>query len=41
MSQLRADKKGTHRAAFDRNKKKLLKTATICGICGKLVDKSL
>ncbi|TYK87683.1 HNH endonuclease, partial [Streptococcus pyogenes] len=24
MSQLRADKKGTHRVAFDRNKKKLL-----------------
>ncbi|HEP1411118.1 HNH endonuclease family protein [Streptococcus pyogenes] len=41
MAQLRADKKGTHRVAFDRNKKKLLKVATVCGICGKPVDKSL
>ncbi|MGT2923421.1 HNH endonuclease [Streptococcus canis] len=41
MSQLRADKKGPHRVAFDRNKKKLLKTANTCGICGKPVDKML
>lgn len=41
MAELRADKKGTHRVAFDRNKRKLLKTANTCGICGKPVDKSL
>lgn len=41
MAELRADKKGTHRVAFDRNKRKLLKTANTCGICGKQVDKSL
>lgn len=36
---MRADKTGTHRVSFERNKKRLLKTATHCGICGKLVDK--
>ncbi|HGU0235196.1 TPA: HNH endonuclease signature motif containing protein [Streptococcus pyogenes] len=41
MSQLRADKKGTHRVAFEKNKRKLLKTTNLCGICGKPVDKTL
>lgn len=41
MPELRADKKGTHRVAFDRNKRKLLKIANTCGICGKPIDKSL
>lgn len=34
----RPDKDGTHRLAFDRNKKKIYATQTICGICGKPVD---
>lgn len=38
MSQLRADKKGTHRVAFEKNKRKLLKTTNLCG---KPVDKTL
>lgn len=37
----RADKKGTHRVAFEKNKKRLLKTQTVCGICGKQIDKKL
>ncbi|MGX7085141.1 HNH endonuclease [Gemella bergeri] len=38
---MRADKTGTHRVAFDKNKKRLLKTQNYCGICGKPVDKSI
>lgn len=38
---MRADKTGTHRSAFDKNKKRLLKTQSHCGICGKPVDKSI
>lgn len=34
----RPDKDGTHRLAFDRNKKKIYATQTVCGICGKPVD---
>ena len=34
----RPDKDGTHRIAFDRNKKKIYATQTVCGICGKPVD---
>lgn len=37
----RPDKDGTHRAQFDRNKRKIFKTQTVCGICGKPVDFSL
>lgn len=37
----RPDKDGTHRLAFDRNKKKIMATQTVCGICGKPVDKAL
>lgn len=29
---------GTHRGAFEKNKKKILATQTVCGICGKPVD---
>lgn len=35
----RPDKDGTHRAEADRNRKKIMATQTVCGICGKLVDK--
>lgn len=38
---LRADKQGAHRVAFDKNRKRLLKTDSICGICGKPVNKKL
>lgn len=41
VSRNRPDKDGTHRAQFDRNKRKIFKTQTICGICGKPVDFSL
>lgn len=34
----RPDKDGTHRAQFDKNKKRIYATQTVCGICGKPVD---
>lgn len=34
----RPDQNGTHRAQFDKNKKKIYATQTVCGICGKPVD---
>ena len=34
----RPDKDGTHRLAFDRNKKKIYATQTCCGLCGRPVD---
>ena len=37
----RPDQNGTHRAQFDKNKKKILATQDICGICGLPVDKTL
>lgn len=37
----RPDKDGTHRLAYERNKKKVMATQTVCGICGKPVDKAL
>lgn len=37
----RPDRDGPHRYAFDRNRKKILLTQEVCGICGKPVDKSL
>ena len=37
----RPDQNGTHRGAFERNKKKIYATQTVCGICGKPVDFSL
>ena len=38
---LRADRKGPHRVAFDKNRKILMKTQNVCGICGKPIDKNL
>ncbi len=38
---LRADKKGPHRVAFDKNRKRLLMTENVCGICGKPIDKEV
>lgn len=37
----RPDKDGAHRTEADRNRKKIMATQTVCGICGKPVDKSL
>ena len=36
-----AGRYGTQRGAFERNKKKIFQTQTVCGICGKPVDFSL
>ena len=41
MAIKRLDRVGTHRAQFDKNRKKIYATQTICGICGKPVDFSL
>lgn len=41
MPSPRPDKQGAHRTAFDKNKKRILMTQDICGICGKPVDKKL
>ena len=38
---MRADRQGAHRVQFEKNKKIILKTQTVCGICGKPVDKTL
>jgi len=40
-NQSRPDRQGPHRVAFEKNKKVILKTQDICGICGKPVDKRL
>lgn len=37
----RPDRIGPHRVAFEKNKKIILKTQNICGICGKPVDTRL
>ena len=41
MPELRPDRQGAHRTAFDKAKKRILMTQDVCGICGKLVDKKL
>ncbi len=41
MPRNRPDKDGTHRLAFERNKKKIYATQTVCGICGRSVDFTL
>ena len=37
----RTDKKGAHRANYERNKKRIMSTQNTCGICGHPVDFSL
>ena len=37
----RPDQDGTHRGVFDKNKKKIYATQSVCGICGKPVDFNL
>lgn len=41
MSYTRADRKGAHRANYERNRKRIMSTENSCGICGHLVDFSL
>ena len=41
MPNNRIDHQGPHRTAFEKNKKRVMATQTICGICGKPVDKTL
>ena len=38
---VRPDKQGAHRASYEKNKKRILATQNICGICGRPVDLSL
>ena len=38
MRRKRPDKDGSHRAAFDKNKKKIFATQSVCAICGRPVD---
>lgn len=38
MAVKRLDRDGSHRKQFERNKKRIYATQTICGICGKPVD---
>lgn len=37
----RPDRTTAHRSVFEKNKRRILKTQEVCGICGKPVDKSL
>lgn len=37
----RPDEQGAHRTAFEKNKKKIYATQTVCGICGRPVDFNL
>ena len=41
MANKGAGRYGTHRGAFEKNKKKIYATQSCCGICGKPVDFSL
>ncbi|MES5159732.1 HNH endonuclease [Lactobacillus iners] len=38
---VRADRQGAHRVQFERNRKRILRTQNVCGICDKPVDVSL
>lgn len=37
----RPDRMGAHRANYEKNKKRILATQNVCGICGKPVDFTL
>lgn len=41
MTEKRPERTGTHRTAFEKNKRKILATQNICGICGRPVDMTL
>lgn len=40
MAIKRPDRSGPHRAAYEKNRKRILATQSVCGICGKPVDKN-
>lgn len=39
MPNLRADHIGEHRTAFEKNRRRILSSQEVCGICGKIVEK--
>ena len=41
MATPRPDREGPHRVQFEKNRKKIFATQTVCAICGKPVDFSL
>ena len=41
MGTFRADRDGTHRGQFEKNKKRIYASQRVCGICGKPVDMTL
>lgn len=41
MRQKRPDHEGPQRSSFEKNKKKILMSQDICGICGKPVNKKI
>ena len=41
MKIIRPDKMPGHRSAYEKNRKKILSTQNICGICGKEIDMTL
>lgn len=41
MKIIRPDKTPGHRAAYEKNRKKILATQNTCGICGKEIDMTL
>ena len=41
MKSNRPDREGPHRRTFDKNKKRIFATQTVCGICGRPVDFTL
>lgn len=38
---MRPDRVGEHRTAFDKNRKIILATQNVCGICGREIDMTL
>ena len=38
---IRLDKQGSHRGAYEKNRKIIFKTQNVCGICGRPVDMTL
>lgn len=41
MRKVRADRVGEFKTAYLKNREKIIATQSVCGICGKEVDKSL
>lgn len=41
MKNTRPDRQGEHRTAFEKNRRRIMQSQTVCGICGRPVDFSL